>query len=200
LRKRRNRTTVIAGKMDPDGFPISAARLCMGSGSTERCYTPEPPKEPSPPFGLNAKAQEVKLLNGARLVLFTAESFAGGSDSLIALALVADKGDQLINLLPAVALPIQSEYRLWKLPSISAMPIRVTAEYVWMDGEPHYAPHHYRIKSYVYDKQAERYEKRDQFATKEKYAGLDDADTVRVLEPERKNIGRRLRAHQKMTP
>lgn len=42
------------------------------------------------------------------------------------------------------------------------MPVLVTADFVWSEGETHFSQHRYRITSYVYDKQAGRYVQRDQ--------------------------------------
>ena len=186
---------VLDGQTDSDGFPTTAARLCIGSATTEQCYTPPPPKPPLPPFGLNATARDVKLTTGATLVLFTAESSAGGSGSLTSIALLENRSGQLIDLLPTVTVTNQSEYRVWNLPTISAMPILITADYVWSAGETHFARHRYRITGYVYDKQAGRYVQRSEYVTEKKYVGLDERDAIRVLEPEKAMILKRLQ-HQ----
>jgi hypothetical protein len=180
---------VVNGETDSDGFPTTPARVCIGSGGAEDCYTP-PPRDP--PFGLNAKTQDVKLATGITLILFMADSSAGGSGSLSIIALLENHDGHLQNLLPKVTVSEQSEYGIWNLPNISAMPILVTADYVWAEGETHFAHHRYRISSYVYDKQAGRYAERDQFVTVKKYPGLDDTDAIKVLEPEKAKIVTRL--------
>jgi hypothetical protein len=181
---------IIDSSTDSDGIPTTAAKLCFGPVPTEQCYTP--PAQ-NPPFGLGPKAQEIQIATGERAVLFTAESFAGGSGSLTILALLVERAGVLENLLPKVTVTNQSEYQLWKLPRISADPILVTADYLWRDGETHFAAHRYRITVYLYDNKASRYSQRDQFATKRKYPGLDDVDSVKVLGPEKAAIIARLK-------
>ncbi len=65
---------VINGKTDSDGIPTTASRLCIDSNEPQRCYAP--PTEHHI-FGLNAKAQDVKLASGGSLILFTAEWVPG---------------------------------------------------------------------------------------------------------------------------
>jgi hypothetical protein len=188
---------VLQGQTDPDGIPTTAARLCIGTGTTEQCYVSPTPKingTTLPPYGLDAKAQPVELASGGSLILFKAESSSGGSGSLTILALLDNRGERLQNLLPDVELTNQSEYRVWNLPNGSAMPVMVTADFIWDfdTGETHFSHHRYRVKIFVYDKQAGHYLQRDQYVTTKKYPGLDEADEVKVLEPERAAILARL--------
>jgi len=186
---------IVNGQMDSDGFPKTSARLCIKSGTGDQCYSPPSPESPLPPFGLNATAKDLKLATGAVLIVFTAESSSGGSGSLTSIALLENRNGQLINLLPNVRVTNQSEYHFWSLPTVSAMPVLVTADFVWSEGETHFSQHRYRITSYVYDKQAGRYVQRDQHVTEKKYAGLDDGDDINVLTPEKADIIRRLENH-----
>ena len=62
---------------------------------------------------------------------------------------------RLINLLPNVRVTNQSEYHFWNLPALSAMPVLVTADFVWSEGETHFSQHRSRITSYVYNEPAE---------------------------------------------
>jgi hypothetical protein len=173
------------GKKDADGFPATAAQICFGPEIGERCYTPP---EENPPFGLDPKSRAVKLDSGAQMVLFTAESSAGGSGSLTILALLEARDGQVTNLLPKVAVTNQSEYDIWSLPRISAMPVLVTADFVWAKGETHFSPHRYRITAYAYDKQTGRYIEQVNFTTEKMYPGLDDVNDVDVLKPEKAEI------------
>jgi hypothetical protein len=173
------------GKTDSDGFPITPAQLCFVPESSEHCYTPP---EQDPPFGLDPKSEPIQLTNGAQMLLFTAESSAGGSGSLTIFALIVDRNGQALNLLPKVALTNQSEYAFWSLPEVSAMPVFVTADFLWADGETHFSSHQYRVRAYVYDKQAGRYVERAQFVTAKRYPGLDEVDKIRVLEPEKPEL------------
>lgn len=189
---------VLQGDTDADGVPTTAARLCIGHGTTEHCYVPPTPKITGttlPPFGLDAKARLVGTASGVSLIIFTAESSSGGSGSLTILALLDARDGRLQNLLPEVKVSNQSEYRFWNLPNVSAMPVLVTADFVWDfdKGETHFAHHRYRITSFVYDKQTGRYVQRDKFVTVKKYPGLDEVDELKVLEPEKAAIIARLK-------
>lgn len=73
------------------------------------------------------------------------------------------------------------------------MPVFVTAEFNWADGEGHFGEHRYTITSYIYNRQVGRYLKADSFVTGKKYPGLDSADTIKVLESEKRTILARLR-------
>jgi len=182
---------VVNGQTDSDGLPTTPAQVCIKSGG--QCYSPPSPESPLPPFGLNAAAKDLRLGTGAVLIVFTAESSSGGSGSLTSIALLQNRNGQLNNLLPNVRVTNQSEYHFWNLPAVSAMPVLVTADFVWSEGETHFSQHHYRITSYVYDRQAGRYVQRDQYVTDKKYAGLDDENDIKVLAPEKANIIRKLR-------
>ena len=177
------------GKQDADGFPTTPAQICFGAEIGEHCYTPP---ENDPPFGLDPKARLVNLDPGRQVVLFAAESSSGGSGSLTILALLDDHDGQVTNLLPKVALTNQSEYDLWRIPGISPMPILVTADFVWAQGETHFSPHRYRITAYAYDRQAGRYIERVNFTTQAIYPGLDNVDDINVLKPEKAEIVTRL--------
>lgn len=153
---------MVNGQTDSDGFPTTPAKLCIKSGTGPQCYSPQSPESLLPPFGLNARAMDLKLETGAVLIVFTAESSSGGSGSLTSIALLEDRNRQPLSLLPNVRVTNQSEYHFWSLPGFSAMPVLVTADFVWSEGETHFSPHRDRITSYVYDKQAGRYVQRDQ--------------------------------------
>src|SRR5581483_10341923 len=156
---------LVNGTTDADGFSTTPAKLCIGAEEPQRCYTPP---AHNPPFGANAKAQEVKLGSGTSLVLFAAESTAGGSGSLVTLALLEDHNARVRNLLPELTLSELGEYDAWMV-SNSAMPIVVTADFVWAEGEAHFGPHRYRITTYIYDGKAARYSQQDQYITTNEY-------------------------------
>lgn len=56
---------------------------------------------------------------------------AGGSGSLVSVAILVEKEGKLVNLIPDVAVPYQSEYRIWNEPAISDTALVVTADYLW---------------------------------------------------------------------
>ena len=101
------------------------------------------------------------------------------------LALLDDRNGQLTNLLPNVTVTNLSEYHLWSAPNVSAMPILVTADFVWAEGEPHYGSHRYTITSYVYSQQSGLYSQRDEYVTATEY-------NDKILEPEKDKIFARL--------
>ena len=185
---------VLNGRTDSDGFPTTPAKICISSASGDQCYSPPSPESPLPPFGLNPTAENLKLSTGVMLTVFTAESSSGGSGSLTSIALLENRDGQWLDLLPTVTVTNQSEYHFWNLPTVSAMPILLTADFVWGEGETHFARHHYRITSYVYHRQAGRYVQRDEYVTEKKYDGLDDATEIKVLAAEKAVIVRRLRS------
>jgi hypothetical protein len=178
-------------RTDADGIPMSAARLCIGFSSSTVCYTPP---ALNPPFGLHPEAEGITLSDGSRLVLFRAESWAGGSGSVTHFALLDSRSGNLLNLLPDIRLSNQSELRIWKSPAKSSMPLVVTAEYIWAEGETHFSRHRYRITTYSYDDADGRYVERDKYVTERKYPGLDEADSITVLEVEKTTVLGRLQS------
>lgn len=146
---------VTDGDRNPDGIGAATpAQLCVDSYWIKHCYA-FPTKIDEPTFGLNASAEEIKESNGGHLILFTAEDEAGNS-SYLAIALLANNGGSLENLLPDIN--YSGDYNIVTLPAISVMPILVTALYEWGNdpGECHACPHHVRITSYVYGKEERR--------------------------------------------
>jgi hypothetical protein len=174
-------------KCDEDGIPLKAARICF---SKTKCFAP--PTQ-NPPFGLNPKAKEIKTSSGKRLVLFTAQSWGGGSGSLSYIALLDPSARELSNLLPDVKITNQSDLNLWSLRSISPMPLVATADFLWEEGETHFSAHKYFVRVFLYNANENRYGLADSFTTSKKYAGLDDVDKITVLNSEKANILERLK-------
>jgi hypothetical protein len=184
------RIEIIQGTLNEDGWPTSPASVCLKSLHDKECYIPP---EHNPPFGLNPKAKEINLNSDVDAVLFTVESSAGGSGSTTAISILKESKGKLIDLLPELSVSNQSEYGLWNESSISNMTILVTADFVWVGNEVHFASHRYRISSYIYDPQKQKYELTDQYVTEKKYSGLDKSEIITVLEPEKSTILRRLK-------
>lgn len=182
---------VLPGKLDSNGLPATPARICPGTTGTEHCYAPPSDKYA---FGQDPKARTVGKIDGHDLVLFTAAFSGGGSGILTNLALLEQQSCDFVNLLPAVQLTNQSEYKLWSLPEISKAPALVTADFVWDPGaeETHFAPHRYTVNMYIFDVKLGRYMQRVGYVTAKKYSGLDDKDAVRVLDAERPSVLARL--------
>lgn len=185
---------VLPGNLDADGLPTTSARICLGAAGTNHCYTPPSEKYA---FGLEPKAETIGTRVGHDLILFTATFSGGGSGDLTNLAILEERGGEFANLLPTVQLTNQSEYKRWNLPEISSLPILATADFVWdfdamkasnYSEETHFARHRYKICVYIFDPQTRKYLQRIDFVTQKKYPGLDEADSIRVLDAERKAI------------
>jgi hypothetical protein len=174
---------LLAGDIDK-GKP---ARICLGTKGTAHCYAPASTKDYT--FGLEPKAEPAGKLDGQPLTLFSAMFSGGGSGTLTDYSLLTVRGGELVNLLPTVQLTNQSEISLWNLPEVSALPVLVTADFIWdFDaGETHFSRHRYSIEAFVYDKETGKYVQRVEHSTAKKYPGLDEG-VVSVLEKERARI------------
>jgi hypothetical protein len=192
---------VLQGRVDSDGFPTTAASICLGDSGSDHCYTPSD-YQPKSPFGLNAKALDIGQYNGRPLTLFTAVFSAGGSGELTTYALLTVKDGDFVNLLPKLQLTNQSEFAVWNLPEFSSLPILVTADFLWdpyhqlgshHELESHYGPHRYTIRVLLYNSATGLYAEQIHFDTDRTYTGLNNVDAIKVLDPERKHILTRLR-------
>ena len=177
---------VFDGEKDSDGRFATAARLCVDAIGTQRCYTSMVKGQI---YGNDAKAEEVKLSGGGKLLLFTADNYDGEGNrtSATTVALLANRGGQLSNLLPEII--TSTEYRLWNLPEFSPMPVFVNAYYFWDlsdKDECHACPHRVHIASYVYNKETESYVQYDEFITATKH--LWPPYEKSVLDPEKAEI------------
>jgi hypothetical protein len=159
---------VVDGEKDSDGRFATPARLCVDAIGTQRCYTS---MVKGHIYGNSGRAEEVKLSGGGKLLLFTADDYDGvGNTSSTTVALLANRGGQLSNLLPEII--TSDEYRLWNLPEFSPMPVFVNAYYFWDMSdrdECHACPHRVHIASYVYNKETESYAQYDEFMTPTKH-------------------------------
>jgi hypothetical protein len=192
---------VLPGRVDGDGFPTTAAGICLGDTGTTHCYSPPDPSGKSP-FGLNPKATTVGHLDGQDLTLFTAAFSAGGSGELTNYALLSIRKGEFLNLLPKLQLTNQSEFAVWNLTELSPLPILVTADFVWSpygaqgsnnEQETHFGRHHYAMRVYIYDQATTLYTERVRYTTEKTYPGLDDVDGIKVIGPEQKKILTQLR-------
>ncbi len=177
------------GAVDSDGFPTSSAKFCFVNDPADQCYLP--PKH-DPPFGLEPTAKLIRLATGEVWVLFTAVSSAGGSGWATHVAFIRAANGKAENVLPDITLSNQSEYQLWELPA-GPFPVFATADFLLGKGESHFARHRYKVRVYKFRPDSMSYFQCDEFVTTRKYPGLDDADSVRVLEAEKANILSRLK-------
>ena len=189
---------VIQGNVDSDGLPTSGAKLCLlkpadfcyqmpsNSGYSSGAVTYD--------YGINPHSERLPLKGGGSIVLFSAQFSGGGSGTLDSLAILRyESAGKVVNLLPFVGVTNQSDHAMWHVPQASNFPILVTADFIWTDGETHFAKHFYTVSAYRFDDQKDQYIKAFSYRTSKKYAGLDETDQVNVLSSERENILRRLR-------
>jgi hypothetical protein len=178
-------------------FAASGARLCL-SDDARTCFRLHSMGhgDVASDFGLYPKAQRVPLTSGGSLVLFFANS-GGGSGSTDRYALLQYERDgSLRDLLPAITLTNQSDHALWDVPTVSPLPLFVTADVLWEDGA-HYGPHYYEIRAYRYDPEIHKYAQILKYRTSRKYRGFDNSDSgylFPLLKFERATILRKLAA------
>jgi len=167
---------LIAGKVDQNENPLSAARLCLAADS-RKCF-----KLPQTGSGDDAffyywhpKADRILAKSGETLIFFSA-SFRGGSGGSDEFVLLRYEQNAIKNLLPPLTLTNQSDHALWSIPSLSSMPLLVTADFLWQDGEVHYGSHYFEICAYRYDPQTAKYRRVIKYRTHLKYKGFDNSD------------------------
>lgn len=168
------------------------------------CFSP--PSDKNYIFGLEPTAIPAGQMDGQPLTLFMAMFSGCGSGTLTNFSLLTVQNGEFVNLLPKVQLTNQSEYKLWKLPQFSKLPILVTADFIWdfegmqksnFDEEAHFAAHRYRIEAFTYDVKSGRYLQRFSYQTRAKYPGLDEVEEIKVLDAERPTILSMLRPASK---
>ena len=184
---------VYQGVLDEDNFPISGARLCSTDGKP-RCFSLAHSRTKSDEdsafyFGLRAKSQRLKLDGGGSLVLFNANC-GGGSGSADRYVLLRSEPDgHFKNLLPEIVVSNQADVATWDLPTVSALPVFVTADFLWGGMEAHYSSHFFEVRMYVYDEAADRYKLRRKYTTSQKYPGIDNWEQApEILDSERGKI------------
>jgi hypothetical protein len=179
---------VIAADATPDGIePSGPAKLCVVG--TSRCFTA--PKH-DPQFGFSPKAEVVQINDTQQAVLFTAVASASGSGTLTLLVLLDLRNGNWVNLLPDEAITNQGEYKMWRESRVSTAALFVVADFVWGEGETHFAEHRFKVTTYTFGANTRSYYLRDRYVTSGKYSSLDDVDEVDVLSHEKSEIVRRL--------
>jgi hypothetical protein len=176
------------GVLGEDSFPISGARLCSTEGKPH-CFSLGHSGEDADHFGLRAHSQRLKLHGGGSLVLFNANS-GGGSGSADEYVLLRSEPDgHFQNLLPQIIVSNQADVAAWDLPTVSLLPVFVTADYLWEGMEAHYSSHYFEVRIYIYDGTGDRYKLRHKYRTAHKYSGIDNWEQApEVLERERGKI------------
>jgi hypothetical protein len=165
---------VYPGKVDLDGLPTGAARLCLNA-QPKHCYSlPNGRKDVQSgiefKFGLEPKTERASVQGGGSLILFSSTFSGGGSGTLDELALLrCERDGTMRNLLPVVQLTEQGDRAIWQLASVSPMPVLVTADYVWGDGESHFVQHIFEIRAYLYDLASQSYVEKMRYRTSRRY-------------------------------
>ena len=123
------------------------------------------------------------------MVLFNANCGGGSGSSDRYVLLRSESDGRFKDLLPAIVVSNQADVATWNLPTVSAMPIFVTADFLWEGMEAHYSDHFFEVQIYVYDAATDRYKIRHKYRTAHKYPGIDNWEqTPEVLEKERGRI------------
>ncbi len=131
---------VYPGTLDENNFPVSGAKLCT-TEAKPHCFTLTPQvawfgkDEVRSFFGLRARSKRVKLGGGGSTVLFNANCGGGsGSDDRYVL-LRSESDGHLKNLLPEIIVTNQADVAVWDLPTVSPVPLMLTADALWEDGQ-----------------------------------------------------------------
>lgn len=180
---------VTPGETGADGCaPATPARICFRGTDTPRCYSPTSDKNYI--FGLEPYAKTVGQLDGQPLVLFTAMFSGCGSGTLTDVSLLTFRKGNLVNLLPEVRISNQSDQKFWSLPQISDLPVLAMADFIWdfKAEETHFSFHRYLITAFVFDPESGKYLQRVRYETVKKYPGLDETNSIQVLNAEKSAI------------
>jgi len=122
-------------------------------------------------------------------VLFNANCGGGSGSSDRYVLLRSEPDGQFKNLLPQIVVTNQADVAAWALPTVSPMPVFLTADYLWGDMEGHYSPHFFEVRIYVYDVAADRYKLLHKYQTARKYPGIDNGTQApEVLDKEKNRI------------
>ena len=185
---------VYQGILDEDNSPVRGARLC-GTEKNAHCFilTPSGAKSEKEgswsQYGLRTHSRRLKLDGGGSLVLFNANC-GGGSGSADRYVLLRSQSDgSFKNLLPNVVVTNRADVAAWNLPTVSPLPVFVTADYLWEGMEAHYSSHFFEVRVYVFDPSLDRYKLHHKYRTAHKYPGIDNWEQApEILDKERSKI------------
>lgn len=156
-------------------------RVCFVYGKIENCWSAEDGFS-------DVRAKPIKLPSGGRLLLVSALSM-GGSDGTIDLALLDERDQQPVNILPTAEISSANsgQWDHWQIESLSPMPIILTANVIWNDdsslsnAEARAAAHQYQITVYTYKAKTLKYTQRLDYTTRRKYPS--DKDVIELEKP-----------------
>lgn len=187
------RISVFAGHDAEAPAPAKLCAYATPSGVTVDCFEA---RSSGRAFFGQPKFEIVPFAGSEKAVLFTARYSAGGSGSSnLWVILTFGRDHKWKNLLPNLTLSEQSDHLFWSSGDISTFGLFTVADYVFQKGETHFGAHRYRIRTFEFCRSKHSYVLADEFVTKDKYPGLDEADTIRVIKPNLSRIQKRLSEH-----
>lgn len=188
------RVTSGFGSVDDTQQPFSPALICdddIAHRFTLDCYQAWTQKDI---YFDDPHVEFVNFADAHQAVIFSANiNYSGSGWTWLWSLLVLDSHGIWQNMLPEVTSSNQSEHLFWHSPAQSSYGIFSVADFIWAEGETHFAAHRYRIKSYEYCASKSKYVLADDFVTKRKFPGLDDVDELDVIHPELPEIKAHLR-------
>lgn len=162
--------------LDELGGETRPTKICIANKQATSCYIAHARTN----FARDPQASLIEIGGGQSAVLFEAR-YVGINDEWKSVAVLGlSSRGKLINLLPAVAVSMQDQFRLWHDAEIADGELITVANYVWKlrppEEETHFSFHHYQISTYAFCPGSGRYLLVDRFTTRKKFAGLDDED------------------------
>jgi hypothetical protein len=167
---------IIQGKQEDftDEHPVTA-KVCVAEAAPENCYAAEGSQEH---FFTVVKADSLEIAPGkAGLLLWTVEERPNETWTLVSMLVIGiGKEGKLANALPETVLTMQDASQWWTDKQASPYPLITVASLRSDPGTTHTGRHRYKVETFEYDPEQNRYVTADKFTTKRSYAGLDDVD------------------------
>lgn len=174
--------------------PFVPAVICVDSiepGGTLDCFAAKTKKDV---YFDDPRVKFIAITDSHEAVLFSANlNYSGSGWTWLWSLLILNRDGLWQNLFPEITSSNQSEHLFWSSPALSSYKVFTVADFIWAEGETHFSAHRYEIKSYEYCPSTSKYFLADDFTTKQKFPGLDDADKLDVIHPMLPEIQRRLR-------
>lgn len=132
---------IFPGKQDETDVHARPAKICIVNMPATSCYIAH---AGDLNFGRYVQVSLVEMGKGQVAILFQAE-YLGVSDEskLVAILGLGSRG-RLVNLLPAISVSAQDQFRLWHDAQLSDADLITTVNYDWRLGPPdeetHFAP------------------------------------------------------------
>jgi len=183
--------TVMPGRTDKDGLPVSDAKVCLNQ-PPHTCYdiaglARDPARHY---FAFKPHAEVFGQPGPEPWILADATYSAYGAGAVIRFDILRSEDTYLVDVLP-VELSSDNEHALWHEPRSSPLPLFVDAELIWANGEPHFGRHFFSVDVWRYDPREREYFRIVHYRSARKYK-LGHATPIKVLSHERHNIILRL--------